>query len=114
MANKGWRSSGFPCNQFGAQEPGNAKQIKAFCTANYNVTFDMFAKVKVNGNDACGLYDHLKSLDTKPKGSGDISWNFEKFLLNKKGKVIGRFEPGTEPNDPAIVKLIEVELKNDS
>lgn len=102
---------GVPCNQFGSQEPGSSKQIQEFCSSNYSVTFDMLSKVKVNGEDACGLYDYLKSVDTEPKGTGDISWNFEKFLLNRDGKVIGRFEPGTKPNDESIVKLIETELK---
>lgn len=111
---KGLAVLGFPCNQFGAQEPGSAKQIQTFCSTNYSVTFDMFDKVQVNGDNACGLYEHLKSVNTKPKGSGEISWNFEKFLLNRSGEVIGRFEPRIKPNDPAIVQLIEKELKKSS
>ena len=71
---------GFPCNQFGNQEPGTNLKIKEFCTSKYDVTFDMFAKIKVNGKDACGLYKHLKSIAPTPKGEGDVSWNFEKIV----------------------------------
>ena len=101
---------GFPCNQFGNQEPGTNLEIKEFCTSKYDVTFDMFAKIKVNGKDACGLYKHLKSIAPKPKGEGDVSWNFEKFVLNRKGEVIGRYKPATKPDDPALGKQIEKAL----
>ena len=110
LADKGLAVVGFPCNQFGSQEPGSAKEISAFCTENYGVTFDMFAKVDVNGEQACPLYQHLTALDVKPKGAGKISWNFEKFVLDRKGNVVGRFAPRTSPDDPAILKLIESEL----
>jgi len=103
---------GFPCNQFGKQEPGTAKEISEFCTANYGVTFDMFDKVEVNGESACDLYKHLTALDLKPKGSGKVSWNFEKFLLDRHGNPVARFEPKTDPNDPALVAEIEKHIAN--
>ena len=102
---------GFPCNQFGSQEPGSAEEIRKFCSKNYGVTFPMFSKVNVNGSDACPLYQHLKSLDTKPTGSGEISWNFEKFLLNRTGEVIARYEPRTKPDAPEVIQAIEAELR---
>ena len=101
---------GFPCNQFLFQEPGTAEQIQEFCRVNYGVTFDMFAKVKVKGKDACELYKTLTALDTKPVGPGKISWNFEKFIIGRDGEVVARFSPRTKPDDPAILKVIEAEL----
>ena len=109
---KGLAVLGFPCNQFGKQEPGSETEIAEFCKANYGVEFDMFAKVDVNGDAACPLYKHLTALETKPKGAGKVSWNFEKFLLDRKGNVIGRFEPKTSPEDPALLKAIEAALAN--
>ena len=82
-------------------------EIKEFCTSKYNVTFDMFAKVKVNGEDACDLYKHLKSVAPQPKGEGEVSWNFEKFVLNRKGEVIGRYKPATKHGDPVLMKQIK-------
>ena len=110
LADKGLAVVGFPCNQFGGQEPGTAAEIQSFCKQNYGVTFDMFAKIKVNGEDASPLYKHLTSLETKPKGSGRIGWNFEKFVLDREGNVVGRFSPQTSPNDKSLVKLIKAEL----
>ena len=101
---------GFPCNQFLFQEPGTAEEIKEFCRVNYGVTFDMFAKVKVNGKGACDLYKTLTALDTKPVGPGKISWNFEKFVVGRDGEVVARFSPRTKPDDPAVLKVIEAEL----
>ena len=101
---------GFPCNQFLWQEPGTAEQIQEFCQVNYGVSFDMFAKVKVNGKEACDLYKTLTALDTKPVGAGKISWNFEKFIIGRDGEVVARFSPRTKPNDPEVVKVIEAEL----
>ena len=109
-AGKGLAVVGFPCNQFGQQEPGTAGQIREFCSKNYGVQFDMFAKVNVNGEEACDLYKHLKSLSTKPKGPGEIGWNFEKFLLNRRGDVIARFEPRTKPDAAEVVQAIEAAL----
>lgn len=108
---KGLAILGFPCNQFGKQEPGSALEIQEFCKENYGVKFDLFAKVDVNGEDACDLYKHLTQLETKPKGQGKVSWNFEKFLLNRQGEVIARFQPRTKPDAAEVVKLIESELK---
>ena len=107
---KGLAVLGFPCNQFGKQEPGSDAQIAEFCKSEYKVTFDMFSKVDVNGNDACPLYKHLTGLDTKPKGSGPVSWNFEKFVIGRNGEVVARFEPRTKPDAPEVLKVIEAEL----
>ena len=101
---------GFPCNQFLWQEPGTAEQIQDFCRLNYGVTFDMFAKVNVKGDEACDLYKTLTALDTEPVGPGKISWNFEKFIIGRNGEVVARFSPRTKPDDPAVLKVIEAEL----
>lgn len=109
-ARRGLAVLGFPCNQFREQEPGTADEIRQFCQTNYGVTFDMFAKIDVNGEGACGLYKHLAALDVKPKGKGPISWNFEKFLIGRNGEVVARFAPKTKPDDPDLVRMIEAEL----
>jgi glutathione peroxidase len=101
---------GVPCNQFGKQEPGTSEDIQQFCKQNYGVSFDLMSKVDVNGENASDLYKHLTALDTKPKGSGKISWNFEKFLIGRNGEVVARFEPKTSPDAPEVVKQIEAEL----
>ncbi|WP_293933558.1 glutathione peroxidase [Iodobacter sp.] len=99
---------GFPCNQFGAQEPGNEAEILDFCTTNYSIDFPMLAKVDVNGENAAPLYNWLK--DEKPGllGIEAIKWNFSKFLLDKQGKVVDRFAPMTKPSELAaeIEKLL--------
>ena len=110
LADKGLAIVGVPCNQFGAQEPGTAEEISTFCKDNYGVTFDMLAKVDVNGEKACPLYKHLTAVETKPQGAGKIGWNFEKFVLDRKGNVVGRFAANTSPDDPALLKLIETQL----
>jgi len=109
-SSQGLKVIGVPCNQFGAQEPGTATEIQAFCKNNYGVTFDLLAKVNVNGEKACGLYKHLTQVPTKPKGPGKIGWNFEKFVLDRKGKIIGRFDPQTKPDDATVLKLITAAL----
>ncbi len=109
-AEQGLAILGFPCNQFLGQEPGTAREIKEFCRANYGVTFDMFDKVDVNGEGACDLYKYLTSLDAKPKGAGKIGWNFEKFIVDRRGFVVGRFGAGAKPDAPEIIELIEQEL----
>lgn len=101
---------GFPCNQFGKQEPGTAKEISTFCTENYGVKFDMFAKVDVNGEEAAPLFKYLTSADTNPKFGGDVKWNFNKFLINRKGEVVGRFEPGVSPESKEMQAAIQAEL----
>lgn len=101
---------GFPCNQFGKQEPGSEADIKQFCSTKYQVSFPMFSKIEVNGDGAAPLYQHLTSQQTEPVGSGKISWNFEKFLIGRDGKVLARFSPRTGPDDAALVKAIEAAL----
>ena len=101
---------GFPCNQFREQEPGTAAEIREFCTAKYGVTFALFEKIDVNGENASGLYKHLTAVKSQPKGPGAIGWNFEKFVVGRNGQVVARFEPRTKPDDPALVKVIEAEL----
>lgn len=107
---KGLVVLGVPCNQFGRQEPGTATEISTFCKTNYGVTFQLLEKVDVNGDKACALYKHLTSLDTKPKGAGKVSWNFEKFLIGRDGHVAARFEPATKPDSDVIKKAITAEL----
>jgi glutathione peroxidase len=101
---------GFPCNQFGAQEPGTEAEIKDFCTSRYDVSFPMFKKLDVNGADQHPLYAWLTSEPTKPEGPGDIKWNFGKFLIGRDGKVIARFGPTTAPTAPELVEAIEAAL----
>ncbi len=101
---------GVPCNQFGKQEPGTAKEIAEFCEQNYGVKFDMMAKVDVNGDNAVPLYKYLTSKQTDPKFSGKIPWNFEKFLFNRDGQVVARFHHKVKPDAPEVVAAIEKEL----
>ncbi len=101
---------GFPCNQFRQQEPGTAEEIRKFCTANYGVSFPLFAKIEVNGDGACDLYKYVTALDVKPKGPGKITWNFEKFVIGRNGEVVARFAPQTKPDAPEVLKVIEAEL----
>jgi glutathione peroxidase len=98
----------FPCNQFGQQEPGNAQEIGAFCEKNYGVTFPVFAKVEVNGDNAHPLYQHLKKNAPGILGTEGIKWNFTKFLIRKDGSIHDRFAPTTKPQDMAddIRKLL--------
>lgn len=114
FADKGLAVIAFPCNQFGKQEPGTADEIREFCSKNYGVEFDMFSKIDVNGDTACDLYKYLKTLDTKPTGPGEISWNFEKFLVNRNGEVIARFSPRTKPDSDEVVQAIEKALAQKS
>jgi len=99
---------GFPCNQFGAQEPGNAEEIQNFCSLTYDVTFPMFAKIEVNGPKAHPLYEYLKHEKKGLLGSEGIKWNFTKFLIGRDGEVVERFAPTTKPEDisGAIEKLL--------
>ncbi len=107
---KGLVVLGFPCNQFLSQEPGSEADIKQFCSTKYNVSFPLFSKIDVNGDNAAPIYKYLTSKDVKPKGKGNVSWNFEKFLIDREGNLVNRFEPKTKPGDPQIVKAIETEL----
>jgi glutathione peroxidase len=101
---------GFPCNQFGKQEPGSDEDIVKFCESNYKVKFDLFSKVDVNGDSAAPFYKYLTATDAKPRGKGKVKWNFEKFLIGRDGSVVARFEHSTSPDDPAVVKALEAEL----
>jgi glutathione peroxidase len=98
---------GFPCNQFGAQEPGTEGEIKTFCETRYGVTFPMFAKIDVNGAGRHPLYAYLTTKPTQPDGPGDISWNFAKFLVDRSGNVAARFAPPTKPVSEEIVSALE-------
>jgi len=98
---KGLEVLGFPCNQFGAQEPGTEKEIAQFCEINYGVTFPLFAKVDVNGNKAAPLYKYLKSEKPGLLGSEAIKWNFTKFLVDREGKVLARYAPNDTPESMA-------------
>ncbi len=106
-ADQGLVVLGFPCNQFGGQEPGDADQIGAFCQKNYGVTFPMFEKIEVNGDDAHPLYQWLREQKGGLMGS-KIKWNFTKFLLNREGEVVDRFGPTTKPEK--LTKDIEQQL----
>jgi glutathione peroxidase len=107
---KGFVVLGFPCNQFGAQEPGTAKEIATFCEKNYGVTFPMFAKIDVNGERAAPLYKHLTSPEAVSDDAGPVKWNFEKFLVGRDGRVVARFRTAVRPDDPKVVEAIEREL----
>jgi glutathione peroxidase len=96
LAPRGFSVLGFPCNQFGSQEPGDASQIEQFCTTNYAITFPMFAKIDVNGNDAHPLYQYLKKAKSGLLGSS-IKWNFTKFLIDRTGQVVARHAPTAKP-----------------
>ena len=98
---------GFPCNDFGAQEPGTNAEIAQFCETNYGVTFDMFDKVHAKGSDQHPLY---QTLTTAIEPTGDVAWNFEKFLINKQGEVVARYKSGVAPNDSQLISAIEAEL----
>ena len=106
---QGFDVLGFPCNQFGAQEPGTAGEIQAFCSANYGVGFSMFEKIDVNGEERHPLYQELTQVADGEGHKGDIRWNFEKFLVAPDGAVT-RFPPTVEPDDPALVSAVEAAL----
>ncbi|MEN9354342.1 MAG: Hydroperoxy fatty acid reductase 1 [Fibrobacterota bacterium] len=107
---KGLVVLGFPSNDFLWQEPGTSKEIKEFCSLKYRVTFPMFEKIEVKGKDAAPLYAYLSAQDAMPKGAGKVSWNFEKFLIGRDGKVAARFAPSTQPEDPEVTAAIAKEL----
>ncbi|MCS7045139.1 MAG: glutathione peroxidase [Gemmataceae bacterium] len=101
---------GFPCNDFGKQEPGNEKQIKAFCEKNYGVQFDLFAKVAIVGDDAHPLFKFLTSKTTNPKYGGPVRWNFEKFLIGRDGSIIARFASDVDPESEEFEKALRQAL----
>jgi glutathione peroxidase len=94
---RGFEVLGFPCNQFGAQEPGDEKEIQSFCKLTYDVSFPMFAKIDVNGSNAAPLYDYLKKEQKGILNTEMIKWNFTKFLIDKEGKVVDRYAPNDKP-----------------
>jgi len=107
---RGFAVLGFPCNQFGAQEPGSETEIAAFCSTKFDVTFPLFAKIEVNGPGRHAVYDFLTQQATQPEGPGDIQWNFAKFVVGKDGAVAARFSPMVEPTAPELIAAIEANL----
>jgi len=107
----GFEILAFPCNDFGTQEPGTNEEIKAFCSSKFNVTFKLFDKIKVLGDEKSPLYERLTN--NRVTDSSDINWNFEKFIISKDGKIKARFLSKVYPTDQAITKLIEQELEKE-
>lgn len=110
FAGSGFSVVGFPCNQFGGQEPGTAEEIAEFCATTYGVSFPMFEKIDVNGPNRHPVYAELTQTADRDGEAGDIQWNFEKFLLGPDGAVIGRFRPLTAPDAPELIAAIEANL----
>ena len=110
MAGEGFTVLGFPCNQFGEQEPGSAEEIATFCSATYGVTFPMTAKIEVNGGGRDAVYDVLTAVADSEGNAGDIQWNFEKFVVGSDGAVLGRFRPLVEPDAPELLECITTAL----
>jgi glutathione peroxidase len=111
-AERGFAVLGFPCNQFGGQEPGAEAEIAQFCSMTYGVTFPMFAKVEVNGPDRHPLYATLTETADTDGEAGDIEWNFEKFLVSRDGATVTRHRSAVEPEDAVLVEAIEKDLAN--
>ena len=107
---KGFTVIGFPCNQFGGQEPGTADEIEKFCSVNYGITFPITEKIEVNGETRHDIYKSLTQVADASGHQGDIRWNFEKFLVSADGTKVTRFSPKTTPDDPAMVSAIEAAL----
>jgi len=110
FADQGFSVVGFPCNQFGGQEPGSAEEISEFCSTTYGVTFPMFAKIEVNGPGRHPVYTELTALADAEGEAGDVQWNFEKFLVGPDGKAVARFRPMTDPEAPEVISAIETSL----
>ena len=102
---------GFPANNFGQQEPGTDAEIRTFCTSKYDVTFDMFSKISVKGSDQHPLYRFLTSPTSDPKFSGDVKWNFQKYLIDRNGNIVGKYLSAVEPLSAEVTSAIERELK---
>ncbi|HSR86284.1 MAG TPA: glutathione peroxidase [Streptosporangiaceae bacterium] len=109
-ADRGFSVVGFPCNQFGGQEPGTAEEIAGFCSMTYGVSFPMFEKIEVNGSGRHPIYEELTATADAEGKAGDIQWNFEKFLVGPDGAVIARFRPLTTPDAPELIDAIEANL----
>lgn len=107
---QGFYVLGFPANNFGGQEPGTESEIKEFCESKYKVKFPMFAKISVKGDDQDALYKFLTSKETNPNFAGDITWNFNKFLIDRKGNVVARFSSKDTPESETVTQAIEKEL----
>lgn len=107
---RGFAVVGFPCNQFGGQEPGTEEEIKSFCTTNYGVTFPMFQKIEVNGAGRHPIYQELTKIADADGKAGDIGWNFEKFVVAPGGTAVKRFRTPVKPDDPALTAAIEAVL----
>jgi len=107
---KGFEILAFPCNDFGGQEPGTNEQIQNFCSSKFGVTFKLFDKIKVLGEDKSPLYERLINNSVTEKG--DVKWNFEKFLISKEGKIVNRFRTKVEPTSDEVISAIEKELKD--
>ena len=107
---KGFEVLAFPANEFGTQEPGSNGEIKSFCSTKYNVTFPLFSKIVVKGPGIHPFYEYLTGAKTDPKFAGDIKWNFNKFLINRKGEVIARFDSEDGPESAKVIKAIEAAL----
>ena len=110
FGDKGFEVLGFPCNQFMGQEPGTPDEIKTFCETSYGVTFPLFEKIDVNGANRHPIYEQLVSTPDAEGHTGDIRWNFEKFLVSPEGEVVGRFSPVVTPEDDALVAAVEAQL----
>jgi glutathione peroxidase len=109
-ADRGFSVVGFPCNQFGGQEPGTSEEIATFCSTTYGVTFPLMEKVDVNGPERHPVYEILTQTAAADGGEGDIRWNFEKFVLSPEGEVVARYSPKVQPDDEALVATIEEQL----
>jgi len=108
---KGLVIVGFPANNFMAQEPGSNEEIKTFCSTKYSVKFPLYSKISVKGDDKAPLYQFLTDTGANPKTGGEIKWNFTKFLVDRDGKVIARFEPAVKPESPEVTAAIEKALQ---
>lgn len=109
---QGFEILGFPANNFLGQEPGTNEEIKQFCSLNYNVTFPMFSKISVKGKDIAPLYKYLTDKETNKEFGGKITWNFNKFLVNREGRIVARFGSRTKPESEKMTSAIEQHLKD--
>ena len=109
-SSRGFEVLGFPCNQFGGQEPGTSDEIKTFCETSFGVTFPLFEKIEVNGPGRHALYEQLTAVEDAEGKAGDIQWNFEKFLVAPDGDIVARFRPLTEPEAPELIAALEASL----
>ncbi len=108
---QGFTILGFPANNFGAQEPGTNEEIQEFCRINYGVTFPVFSKISVKGDDKHPLYKYLTERETNPEFAGEIKWNFNKFLVGRDGRILARFDSGDKPEDAKVTQAIEQALR---